>query len=697
MHPDATDPYAQIKNELINRAGESSQQEIRKLLSGEELGSRKPSELLRNMKLRAESLNVDDKLMTELFLQRLPSSVQTISAVASDLTLDNAADIADRIFKVSPSTIETFSVSNKKEQSLESKLFREIEKLNKRIDRLSISRGRSRYRRNENSRERSISNKQSISEMPPSPSKGSSNIDLLRPDLPSRCTWHLGAPRESSVHHHVERPKRPKIMSNVLEAIGNTPLVRLNQIPKEFGIKCEMLVKCEYFNAGGSVKDRIALRMIEEAERTGKIKPGYTIIEPTSGNTGIGLALAAAVKGYKCIIVMPEKMSNEKVNTLKALGAEIIRTPTSARFDAPESHISVAQKVNAQIPNSIILDQYTNPGNPLAHYDTTAEELLEECDNKIDMVVAGGGTGGTLTGIARKLKEKIPNIKVVGVDPHGSILAQPEVLNDAYQGPYDVEGIGYDFIPTVLDRSTVDEWVKENDKDSFHISRLLIKKEGILCGGSSGSALNAALKVAKNLKEGQRCVVILPDGVRNYMTKFLTDSWMTEKNYMDIDSEMVKKHWWWNTEVRNLKLAAPITVLPHVSCQDAIDIMRTEGFDQLPVVDDAGFVKGVITLGNLMSKIMAGKVVSTALVSDVLYTTFHQIELNTTLGRLSSILDTGHFALIVHSQKQFSSKENMDLKQIVIGVVTRIDLLNFIANEPAKCSSLADSSKSESA
>ncbi|PRD31464.1 UNVERIFIED_CONTAM: Cystathionine beta-synthase [Trichonephila clavipes] len=567
-----------------------------------------------------------------------------------------------------------------------------------------------------------------ISEMRPSPSKGSSNIDLVRPDLPSKCTWHLGAPRESSVHHHVERVKRPKIMSTVLQAIGDTPLVRLNQIPKEFGIKCEMLAKCEFFNAGGSVKDRIALRMIEEAERTGKLKPGCTIIEPTSGNTGIGLALAAAVKGYKCIIVMPEKMSNEKVNTLKALGAEIIRTPTSARFDAPESHISVAQKVNAQIPDSIILDQYTNPGNPLAHYDTTAEELLEQCDGKIDMVVAGGGTGGTLTGIARKLKEKIPNVKVVGVDPYGSILAQPEILNGTYQGPYDVEGIGYDFIPTVLDRNVVDEWVKENDKDSFHVTRLLIKKEGILCGGSSGSALNAALKVAKNLKEGQRCVVILPDGVRNYMTKFLMDSWMTEKNYMDIDSEMIKKHWWWNMKVRNLSLAAPITVLPRVSCQDAIDIMRTEGFDQLPVVDDAGFVKGVITLGNLMSKIMAGKVVSTALVSDVLYTTFHQIDLDTTLGRLSSILDTGHFALIVHSQTQcdaipddvsaklpraesgnlkilaslphdmtISSKESMDLKQIVIGVVTRIDLLNFIANEQGKCSSSADSSKSKSA
>ncbi|GFT96863.1 cystathionine beta-synthase [Nephila pilipes] len=523
-----------------------------------------------------------------------------------------------------------------------------------------------------------------ISKMTPSPSRSrgsSSSIDLVRPDLPSKCTWHLDAPKESSVHNHVEKQKRPKILSNILGAIGNTPLVRLNQIPEEFGIKCEMLVKCEYFNAGGSVKDRIAVRMIEEAERSGKIKPGYTLIEPTSGNTGIGIALAAAVKGYKCVIVMPEKMSNEKVNTLKALGAEIIRTPTSARFDAPESHITVAQKVNMQIPDSIILDQYRNPGNPLAHYDVTAEELLEQCDNKIDMVVIGGGTGGTLAGIGRKLKEKIPNVKVVGVDPYGSILAQPDILNGTDQNPYDVEGIGYDFVPTVLDRSIVDEWIKVNDNDSFNMARLLIKKEGILCGGSSGSALTGALKVAKNLKEGQRCVVILPDGVRNYMTKFLTDSWMTEKNYIDIDSEMIKKHWWWNKTVRCLDLAAPITILPHMSCQDAIDIMGKEGFDQLPVVDDAGVIKGVIALGNLMSKIMAGKVVSTALVSDVLYTTFHQINLDTTLGRLSTILDTGHFALVVHNQKQFSDKESMEMKQIVIGVVTRIDLLNFITNE----------------
>ncbi|XP_055935370.1 cystathionine beta-synthase-like isoform X1 [Argiope bruennichi] len=524
------------------------------------------------------------------------------------------------------------------------------------------------------------------SEMTPSPSRtprsrgSSSSIDLVLPNLPSKCTWHLGT-KEQSVHHHVKKSPKPKIMDTVLDAIGNTPLIRLNNIPEEFGLKCEMLVKCEYFNAGGSVKDRIALRMIEEAEREGKIKPGYTIIEPTSGNTGIGLALAAAVKGYKCVIVMPEKMSNEKVNTLKALGAEIIRTPTTARYDAPESHISVAQKVNMQIPNSIILDQYRNPGNPLAHYDSTAEELLEQCDNKIDMVVMGGGTGGTITGIGRKLKEKIPNVKVIGVDPIGSILAEPESLNVTDKVSYEVEGIGYDFIPTVLDRSLVDRWYKVDDKDSFNMSRMLIKKEGILCGGSSGSALTAAIKAAKDLKEGQRCVVILPDGVRNYMTKFLTDNWMTEKDFSDIDSEMVAKHWWWNLKVNSLNLAAPITILPHMSCQDAIDIMHKEAFDQLPVVDDTGEILGVITLGNLMAKIMAGKVVSTAVVSEVLYTTFHKITLDTTLGRLSTILDTGHFALVVHNQRQFTDKESMETKQIVIGVVTRIDLINFITNE----------------
>ncbi|XP_015905542.1 cystathionine beta-synthase [Parasteatoda tepidariorum] len=511
----------------------------------------------------------------------------------------------------------------------------------------------------------------------------SSSIEFLPPDLPSKCTWHLDV-SEKSVHNHTSRtfkPESPKILPNVLHAIGNTPMIKLNHIPQEYGLKCELLAKCEFFNAGGSVKDRIAVRMIAEAEREKKISSGATLIEPTSGNTGIGLALAAAVKGYKCTIVMPEKMSNEKVSVLRALGAEIIRTPTNARYDAPESHISVAQKVNTQIPNSIILDQYRNPGNPLAHYDDTAEEILYQCDNRIDMLVIGAGTGGTITGIGRKIKEKCPGCKIVGVDPYGSILAEPESLNSSDQTSYQVEGIGYDFIPTVLDRSVVDKWIKSEDKDSFHMSRLLIKKEGLLCGGSSGSAVSAAVKVAQELKEGQRCVVILPDGVRNYMTKFLSDSWMTEQEFINIDLEMSAKHWWWDTRVSSLNLAEPLTILPHMSCQDAIELMNKEGYDQLPVVDDTGEIKGMVTLGNLMAKIVAGKVLSSALVSEVLYTTLNKITLDTTLGRLSRILESGHFALIVHNQRQCGDKEKIETKQIVIGVVTRIDLINFITNE----------------
>ena len=267
------------------------------------------------------------------------------------------------------------------------------------------------------------------------------------------------------------RTKNQGFLPNVLEFIGNTPLIQINKIGQSEGLECTLLAKCEFFNAGGSVKDRIAKRMVEDAEKAGLLKPGDTIIEPTSGNTGIGLALAAAVKGYRCIIVLPEKMSAEKVDTLRALGAEIVRTPTSATFDSPESHISVAQRLNNQIPNSIILDQYRNPGNPLAHYDTTAEEIIEQCGGKVDMVVLGAGTGGTVSGIGRKLKEKCPECIVVGVDPEGSILAQPEEINKSDVTYYEVEGTGYDFIPTVLDRSVVDEWMKSNDRDSFTMSR----------------------------------------------------------------------------------------------------------------------------------------------------------------------------------------------------------------------------------
>jgi cysteine synthase A len=311
------------------------------------------------------------------------------------------------------------------------------------------------------------------------------------------------------------------LYDNILQTIGKTPIVKLNRIGSD--LPCDLYVKCEFFNPGGSVKDRIAYQMIEEAEKAGQIKPGDTLIEPTSGNTGIGMALVGAVKGYKIIITMPEKMSHEKQVTLEALGAKIYRTPTEAAWDSPESHISLAKRLQQEIPNSHILDQYGNSNNPGAHYTDTAQEILDDMDGQLDMVVIGAGTGGTITGVAKRLKEEMPHIKVIGVDPEGSILAGPEEVK-----PYLVEGIGYDFIPEVLDNSLIDRYIKSNDKSSLLMARRLIREEGLLAGGSSGTAVWAMLEAAKALTAGQRCLAILPDSIRNYMTKFMDNKWMQE-------------------------------------------------------------------------------------------------------------------------------------------------------------------------
>lgn len=437
------------------------------------------------------------------------------------------------------------------------------------------------------------------------------------------------------------------------------------------------MAKCEYFNAGGSVKDRIAARMVEEAEKAGTIIPGVsTIIEPTSGNTGIGLALAAAVKGYRVIITLPEKMSQEKVDVLKALGAEIIRTPTEAAWDAPESHIGVARKLRDEIPNAVILDQYTNPYNPVAHYDTTAEELLEQCDGKIDMLVAGAGTGGTISGIAQKLKERCPNIKIVGVDPIGSILAVPESLN--VEGPsYQVEGIGYDFIPDVLKRDLIDVWVKSEDKPSFLMSRRLIRQEGILCGGSSGTAMYAAVQAARELKEGQRCVVILPDSVRNYMTKFLNDDWMRERGFTDDQFEETSfetkaKKDFAGATVRDLKLSDAVTIDGETTCKEAIDLMEKNAFDQLPVT--AGphrRLRGLVTMGNILSRMASGRAKADTQVSEVMFhftkgsNKFEEITEDTPLDKLTRFFETNSSALVTDSQK-------------VKHVITKVDLLSYL-------------------
>eukprot|EP01080_Neovahlkampfia_damariscottae_P001037 gene1037-9941_t len=341
-----------------------------------------------------------------------------------------------------------------------------------------------------------------------------------------------------------------QICDTALDCIGDTPCVRLNKIPQSEGVECEIVAKCEFFNAGGSVKDRIGKNMVLAAEKEGRIKKGDTLIEPTSGNTGIGLSLAAAIKGYKMLITMPMKMSKEKRAVLTALGADIIRTPNTAAWDSPESHIGVALRREKEIGETAhILDQYVNPANPGAHYDYTAEEILTQCGGKVDMVVVGAGTGGTITGIAKKLKEKLPNVLVIGVDPVGSCLAH----KDDPVGSYEVEGIGYDFVPEVLKHEYIDGWVKSKDKESFLMAKRIIREEGLLCGGSSGTALYCAIEACKKykLKKGQRCVVIFPDSVRNYLTKFLSDDWMKAKGFMEGEREPTTEEL--EEEVKKLK------------------------------------------------------------------------------------------------------------------------------------------------
>ena len=314
------------------------------------------------------------------------------------------------------------------------------------------------------------------------------------------------------------------ILNNILESIGKTPLVRLNKVSQD--VACGVYAKCEFFNPGGSIKDRIAYNMVVEAEKQGRIRPGDTLIEPTSGNTGIGLALAGAVKGYHVIITMPEKMSQEKQVVLEALGAKIYRTPNEAAYNDPESHISLAEKLRKELPRAHILDQYANPANPDIHYQTTAQEILDDMDDSLAMVVMGVGTGGTISGVARCMKEHRPEVKIIGVDPEGSILGGGDTVS-----PYDVEGIGYDFFPDVLDNTLIDQYIKVTDDVSFAMARRLIREEGLLVGGSCGAAVHAALVAAKDLTPDQSCVVILPDSIRNYLSKFVNNHWMKEHGY----------------------------------------------------------------------------------------------------------------------------------------------------------------------
>ena len=320
------------------------------------------------------------------------------------------------------------------------------------------------------------------------------------------------------------------IYNSILDVIGNTPLVKLNKISQ--GVKPTLLVKLESLNPGGSVKDRIGVAMLEDAEKKGLLKPGATIIEPTSGNTGMGLALAAAVKGYKMIFTMADKMSEEKRSLLRAFGAKVVITPTGVSLDSPENYIRVAEKLAKETPNSFMPNQYRNQANPLAHYQTTGPEIWQQTGGRLDFFVCGVGTGGTITGTGRYLKESKKTIKIVGVDPEGSIFYQRFHGSKEEPRTYKVEGIGEDFMPDTLDMSLIDDIVQVSDRDAFHMARRLAREEGILVGGSGGAAVAAALKVGEKLGKDKTLVTLLPDTGRNYLSKLFSDQWMKEQGLL---------------------------------------------------------------------------------------------------------------------------------------------------------------------
>jgi cystathionine beta-synthase len=347
--------------------------------------------------------------------------------------------------------------------------------------------------------------------------------------MPSTGT--ISVERMKAVRSFPVPDRRTAILDSILDAIGQTPCIRLHTVPQMLGLKCEVVAKCEFLNPGGSVKDRIGRLMLLDAEANGTLKKGDTLVEPTSGNTGIGLAMAAAARGIKMIITMPMKMSAEKERVLNVLGAKVIRTPTAVAHDHPDSLISVAWRLQRENPETHhVLDQYGNPANPASHYYGTGEEILQQCGGKVDAVVISAGTGGTLTGIARRLKEALGDkVQVIAVDPIGSILADPSVIPPPTT--YHVEGIGYDFVPDVCDRTVVDKWVKSEDHKSFEYARMLQRHEGMLVGGSSGSAMVGVVEACKDFGADKRVVVIFPDNIRNYISKFADDNWLREKEF----------------------------------------------------------------------------------------------------------------------------------------------------------------------
>jgi cystathionine beta-synthase len=451
------------------------------------------------------------------------------------------------------------------------------------------------------------------------------------------------------------------VYRNIAEAVGHTPLVRLNRVTS--GLKAAVYAKIEYLNPGGSVKDRIGISMIEDAERNGKLKPGGTIVEATSGNTGAGLALAAAIKGYRAIFAMTDKVSQEKVRMLKAYGAEVIICPMAVPPDSPESYHSVAEKIAKETPNAILANQYNNPQNPEAHYRTTGPEIWEQTDGRIDYFVCGVGTGGTITGTAKYLKEKNPAIKVIGADPAGSSLREHFYTRKLLPSqPYKVEGIGQEIIPATLDWNCVDEVHTVSDKDSFLMARRLAREEGMLVGGSSGTAVVAALKVARDLPADKVMVVILPDTGKYYLSKFYSDEWMKENRFLDIERALVH-------DLLNAKhkgLPALISLPSSATVREALKTMETKNISQLPVIDEGKSV-GSLEESNLMGRVLEDAGLIDQQVRAIMEPGFPIIQYDDTLEHTKYLLARRYAAILVQEHGQ------------LVGIITKSDLIDFMA------------------
>ena len=454
---------------------------------------------------------------------------------------------------------------------------------------------------------------------------------------------------------------------SILDLIGETPLLRLNRIGRD--LRCHLLGKLEMLNPGGSVKDRIGLRMIEAAERAGQLRPGGTIVEPTSGNTGVGLAIAAAIKGYRCIFTMPDKMSQEKISLLRAYGAEVVIAPTAVPPDSPESYYRVADRLTEEIPGAFQPDQYSNPENPRAHYESTGPELWKQTQGKITHFVTGVGTGGTVSGAARYLKEQNPSIVIVGADPEGSIYTGGQAR------PYLVEGIGEDFWPETFDAGLVDRWVTVSDKDSFTTARRMTKEEGVLVGGSGGTALFAALEVAKDLTEDDVVVVLIPDSGKSYLSKVYNDPWMLEHGFIDRPGTQARISEILGEKRRvEREIPALVAVAAHEKVGRAIDILQSYGISQVPVAksenpDDISEIVGSIHERSLLDRVFRDRDATGRDVVEVMDAPLPVVQRTAGIDEMFADLSRGAEAVVVTDGSRPT------------GVLTRADLLEFLAHQ----------------